>query len=66
MGAAKILLREGVAALLNASHPSVSYTRTAAEVLTAVDRALVTGERDPILILAGILDADNNRGCPLR
>ncbi|HPQ61053.1 MAG TPA: hypothetical protein PLR43_05970, partial [Syntrophales bacterium] len=64
-GAVEILLRAGVAALLNASHPGVSYPRTAADVLTSVNGALGTGERDPMLLLAASLDADNNRGCPL-
>jgi hypothetical protein len=63
-GAAEILLRAGVAALLNASHPDVDYPRTAADVLTAVNTAL-TQNRDAMLALAAALDADNNRGCPL-
>lgn len=63
-GAAEILLRAAVAALLNASHPDVAYPRMPASVLADVNLALV-GSRDQMLSLAAGLDADNNRGCPL-
>ncbi|HET8797233.1 MAG TPA: hypothetical protein VFO89_06090, partial [Thermoanaerobaculia bacterium] len=64
-GAAEILLRAGVAALLNAAHPSVAYPQTPSTVLTTVNAALASGNRDTMLALAAQLDADNNRGCPL-
>lgn len=64
-GAAEILLRAGVAALLNAAHPGVEYPRTVGQVLSEVNLRLATGERDPMLVLANSLDADNNQGCPL-
>jgi hypothetical protein len=64
-GAAEILLRAGVAALLNAAHPAVAYPRTPAQVLTAVNTALASHDRDTMLALAASLDADNNLGCPL-
>jgi hypothetical protein len=63
-GAAEILLRAGVAALLNAAHPSVSYPRTLESVIADVNAAL-TNTRDAMLALAAGLDADNNMGCPL-
>jgi hypothetical protein len=63
-GAAEILLRAGVAALLNASHPGVAYPRTAAQVISDVNTALLQS-RDEMLALAASLDADNNLGCPL-
>lgn len=63
-GAAEILLRAGVGALLNAAHPSVAYPRTTAAVLADINAALLQS-RDPMLALAAALDADNNRGCPL-
>jgi len=65
--AAQILLRQAVAALLNAENPSVSYPRTAAEVIATVNGVLntVTPTRDSILALAASLDADNNLLCPL-
>lgn len=64
-GAAEILLRAGVAALLNAAHPGVAYPRTTAEVITSVNTALASQSRDTMLALAAQLDADNNLGCPL-
>jgi hypothetical protein len=64
-GAARILLRAAVAALLNASHPGVTYPMTEAQVIASVDAALASGDRDTMLILASALDADNNLGCPL-
>ena len=63
-GAAEILLRAAVAALLNASHPDVAYPRTPASVIGDVNGALLQN-RDAMLALAAALDADNNRGCPL-
>lgn len=63
-GAAEILLRAGVAALLNAAHPSVAYPRTPESVIADVNAALGS-TRDQMLALAAALDADNNRGCPL-
>ncbi|HLE84298.1 MAG TPA: hypothetical protein VJG13_08155, partial [Thermoanaerobaculia bacterium] len=64
-GAAEILLRAAVAALLNAAHPGVAYPRTLASVIADVNAALATGSRDVMLTLAASLDADNNLGCPL-
>jgi hypothetical protein len=64
-GAAKILLRAAVAALLNASHSGVDYPRTTAEILADVNAALTSGNRNTMLALATALDNDNNSGCPL-
>ncbi len=64
-GAAGNLLRASVAALLDSSHPGVDYPRTPASVISDVNAALASGNRDTILGLASQLDADNNRGCPL-
>ena len=64
-GAAEILLRAGVAALLNASHPNVNYPQPPATVVADVNTALASQNRDAMLILAAALDADNNLGCPL-
>jgi hypothetical protein len=64
-GAAQILLRAAVAALLNAANPNVDYPRTVAEVIADVNAALASGDRSVILALATALDADNNLGCPL-
>lgn len=64
-GAVRNLMRQAVAALLNAAHPDVPYPYTAAEVISLVDRALASNDRQTILRLAGEFDRDNNLGCPL-
>ena len=64
-GAARNLLRAGVAALLNSAHPDVEYPRSTADVISAVNAALASGDRATMLALASQLDADNNLGCPL-
>lgn len=65
LGASKILLRAGTAALLNAAHSGVDYPSSTAEVIAAVNAALASNDRATILALASSLDADNNLGCPL-
>ncbi|HSK81164.1 MAG TPA: hypothetical protein VLQ45_32215 [Thermoanaerobaculia bacterium] len=64
-GAAKILLRAAVAALLNAAHSGVDYPRTTAEIIADVNAALASNNRNTMLELASELDDDNNGGCPL-
>jgi hypothetical protein len=66
-GAQIILLRAATAALLNAAHPDVSYPLSTSQVVTQVNAALATNNRDTILALADRLDAMNNGagGCPL-
>jgi hypothetical protein len=64
-GAARILLRAAVAALLNAGHAGVDYAQTTAEILADVNAALSSGDRNTMLDLAAELDSDNNLGCPL-
>lgn len=63
-GAKEILLRQAVAALLNAAHAGVNYPRTQASVIADVSAAL-GNSRGAMLALASALDADNNLGCPL-
>ena len=63
-GAAQILLRAGVAAELNA-RSGMDYPMTASEITTAVNNALMSGNRSTIITLAGQLDANNNLGCSL-
>jgi hypothetical protein len=65
-GAAKILLRAAVAALLNASHPSLQYPLTPQQVVTQVNAALATNNRATMLDLASQLDLYNNAGCTFR
>jgi len=64
-GGVRNLLRAAVAALLDASHPGVDYPETAATVISDVDAALASGDRDTMLSLASHLDGQNNLGCPL-
>ncbi|MCP3960096.1 MAG: hypothetical protein GY719_19800, partial [bacterium] len=64
-GAVRILLRASVAGLLDAAHPGVAYPRTPASVISDVNAALASGDRDTMLALKDGIDADNNLGCPL-
>jgi hypothetical protein len=64
-GAAEILLRASVSALLNSAHPDVDYPLTTQEVIDAVNAALASGDRGAMIDLAGQLDKYNNLGCPL-
>lgn len=64
VAAARILLRSAVAAVLNAAHPKVDYPLTSAEIIAAVNEALL-GKRGDMLHLKDKLDMYNNYGCPL-
>jgi hypothetical protein len=67
-GAAKILLRAGTAATLNAAHEGLGYplSRYGADgIFNLVNSALASHDRDRILQLASYLDELNNLGCPL-
>jgi hypothetical protein len=63
VGAAEILLRASVAALLNSS--SVNYPLATADLINQVNAALASGNRGTMLNLATQLDLYNNLGCPL-
>lgn len=64
-GAARNLLRQAVASLLNAVHPDVAFPMSASEVVAAVDAALASDHRKTMNSLKDDLDFDNNLGCPL-
>lgn len=64
-GGVQILLRAAVAGLLNTAHDGVTYPRTTAMLISDVDVALASGDRDTMLLLATQIDNDNNLGCPL-
>jgi hypothetical protein len=65
-GAARILLRAGVAALLNAASSGVDYPLSTAQVIAEVNAALASNDRSTILSPATELDDLNNQGeCPL-
>ena len=63
-GAAQILLRASVAAVLNAAS-GLNYPMTVSQIQTAVSNALASNDRDTILNLATTLDRANNKRCPL-
>jgi len=65
MGAAQILLRSAVAALLNAAHPDINYYMSEGGVIAAVNAALATCDRATMLLLYTELDLHNNDGCVL-
>jgi hypothetical protein len=65
LGAAQILLRQAVAAILNAEDAGVYYPRTVEDIVDDVNEALLSESRSDILGLAAALDGDNNLPCPL-
>jgi hypothetical protein len=65
VGGARTLMKQAVAALLNASHPQIDYTLTQAQVINRVDVALASAERKRMLALAENLETQNTQGCPL-
>lgn len=65
LGAAKVLARAGVTALLNAGHPKVEYPLTLTQVITRVDTAFRSEDGGTILAAAAELDAASAVGCPL-
>ncbi|HEX3530446.1 MAG TPA: hypothetical protein VH988_25575 [Thermoanaerobaculia bacterium] len=64
-GAAQTLLHHAVAALLNSGHQQINYPLTTAGVISSVNSALKSYDRNTMLALASQLDADNNLSCPL-
>jgi hypothetical protein len=64
-GAKQILLRAGTASLLNAAHPDVDFSISAASVISQVNTALASGNRSTMLAKAAELDLANNSMCPL-
>ena len=63
--AVRILLRQAVAAVLNAAHPNVDYPLTTAQIIANVNAAIATNNRSTILGVKDILAGFNERGCPL-
>jgi hypothetical protein len=73
-GGERILLRAAVASLLNFAHPDVNFAvpddpgiNSTATLISAVNTALASNDRNVMLQLAGILDDANNavNMCPL-
>jgi len=66
IGAARILLRQAVAALENAASPSIDYPLTVEQVRTMVNASLTSGSRSNMTATAQVLDRYNNLPtCPL-
>lgn len=65
VGAAKILLRAAVAAILNAAHPDVDYPRSSQNIISSTNTALASGNRNSMLQLAATLDKFNNLKCTI-
>jgi hypothetical protein len=65
-GAARILLRASVAALLNIMHPGVNTgAPTVLGLQNWVNGVLDWGDRSQMLMMAAYIDENNNTGCPL-
>jgi hypothetical protein len=62
-GGADALGRHAVAALLNASHPDINYPASDAEVIEAVNTAILSDDKDMIEYTKDVLDYLNNLGC---
>jgi hypothetical protein len=64
-GAARILLRQAVAAVLNAAHPQIDYPLSVDSIVSQVNAALASHNRDTMLDLKDTLDEYNNLGADL-
>jgi len=62
-GAAQILVRTAVAAVLNASHPNINYPFSETAVISAVNDVLAIHNRTAMLLLTRILDTYDNLNC---
>jgi hypothetical protein len=63
--AARVLMGQAVAALLNAAHPNVSYSLTEAQVIEGVNAALATEDINTVLQYKEVLEDYNQASCPL-
>ncbi len=64
-GAARILLRAGVAAWLNTTHDDIWFWTSDQDVLDKVNDALATGDRATMISVAAMIDGWNNADCPI-
>lgn len=65
VGMAKILLRQAVAAALNAAHPDINYPLNLSQVIDFTNSALASGNRATMEQLKNLFDGYNNLGCPI-
>lgn len=66
LGAAKTLVKQGGAALLNSAHLKIEYPLTRTLVLTLVNEVLRSGDEAAIRAFAAELKQANEAGCPLK
>ena len=59
-GGARILMKQAVAALLNAAHSDVDYPLTVAQVINQTNAALASDNRNTMIALAGTLEGYNS------
>lgn len=64
-GAARILVRHSIAALLNVRHPDILYPIGKGEVKGLVNDAMASLNREHMLTIASFLMTQNELGCPL-
>jgi hypothetical protein len=64
-GARMILIRQAVAAVLNAHHPDVDFSVAPCEVIASVNVVLASQDREAMLGLEDALHELNSLGCPL-
>ena len=64
-GGINALSRHAVAALLNASHPDISYGMGPAAIIAAYQAALLSGDKAVIEAQKDMFDELNNAGCPV-
>ena len=63
--ALRTMIVRATAALLNAADPTVSYPKSTAEIINAVNNALISGNKNAMLALAMQLNHLNGMTCPL-
>jgi hypothetical protein len=64
-GAAKLLLRDAIVAVLNASHPDVNFPLSESEIVNMVNGALASMDRMTMMNTRQMIDQHNTQGCPL-
>jgi hypothetical protein len=64
LGAAKLLIREGTAALLNATSLTLEYPYTRSQIIVLVDGALFSGDLTRLDEVTSLLQEANEAGCP--
>jgi hypothetical protein len=65
VGTGQVLLRQEVAALLNAAHPQVHYPLTVVQVILQVKIALVSLNALTMTVLSNQYEVYNDASCPV-